>query len=80
MIKAISYFVLLRSFGNNNNNNNNFKLLKMYQFVQNKLVLIHEQININITEHIKMIIKGKIQSYHIKKDNYLNIILTNKSG
>ena len=28
----------------------------MYQFVQNKLVLIHEQININITEHIKMII------------------------
>ena len=43
-----------------------FKLLKMYQFVKNKLVLIHEQINIIFLNYIKMIIKGKIQSYHIQ--------------
>ena len=33
-----------------------FKLLKMYQFVKNKLVLIHEQINIIFLNYIKMLI------------------------
>ena len=51
-----------------------FKLLKMYQFVKNKLVLIHEQINI-----IFLMIKGEntIISLTIKI-NYLSIILTDK--
>ena len=35
-----------------------FKLLKMYQFVKNKLVLIHEQINIIFLNYLKMIITG----------------------
>ena len=33
----------------------------MYQFVKNKLVLIHEQINM-----IFLMIKGEIQSYHLQ--------------
>ena len=46
----------------------------MYQFVKNKLVLIHEQINI-----IFLMIKGEntIISLTIKI-NYLSIILTDK--
>ena len=41
-----------------------FKLLKMYQFVKNKLVLIHEQRNIIFLNYIKMIMTGKIHSFY----------------
>ena len=47
----------------------------MYQFVKTKLVLIHEQKNINFLKYVKTIIKGKIQSYHIQSKSTIYIII-----